>query len=101
MVIHWEKTVPLGTGRLDEVKGEVFSCQLIYWIILFFMQTTCIGNQACARGETCGMQSLPFWWERGMKCSGSVGVRGRKAQVAGVNIFRGNAVLTNALKTFK
>ena len=39
----------LGTGDLDEVKEEVFNCELIYSIIHSLMQTIFIGNQSCAR----------------------------------------------------
>lgn len=48
MLILWERMLQLGTGGLDEVKGEMFNCTLIYWIIPSLMQTT-LGNQLGAR----------------------------------------------------
>lgn len=48
MLIQWERMLQLGTGGLDEVKGEMFNCTLIYWIIPSLMQTT-LGNQLGAR----------------------------------------------------
>lgn len=46
---RWEKMLELGTGGLDEVKGEVFNCLLIYLIIHSLMQTRFTGNQPGAR----------------------------------------------------
>lgn len=28
MLIHWEKKLELGTGCLDDIKGEIFNCNL-------------------------------------------------------------------------
>lgn len=68
MLIHWEKMLELGMGRLDEVKGEIFNCNLFDYSLPYADNTYWEPTMGQGyRGGTWWMLSLPLQWEEGRK----------------------------------